>query len=89
MRRIFGTNIARGVAHPWLSRPALRQVGEYRPTRKERIRGLDTHFHFVLSWAARSDDAVFGKLVNEIVGIADVINDLYAGPGTHASKIGL
>jgi hypothetical protein len=50
------------------------------PTRKERIRGLDTHFHLVLSWAARGGDAECGKLVNEIVGIAGVINDLYADP---------
>jgi hypothetical protein len=57
-------------------------------TRKERIRSLDTHFHLVLSWAARGGDAVCGKLVNEIVGIADVINDLYAGPRPMLPKSG-
>ena len=42
----------------------------------------------VLSWAARGGDAVYGKLVNEIVGIADVINDLYAGPRPMLPKSG-
>ena len=42
----------------------------------------------MLSWAARGGDAVCGKLVNEIVGIADVINDLYAGPRPMLSKSG-
>jgi hypothetical protein len=58
------------------------------PPRKERIRALDTHFRLVLSWAARGGDAVGGKLVNEIVGIADVINDLYAGPRPMLPKSG-
>jgi hypothetical protein len=42
----------------------------------------------VLSWVARGGDAVCGKLVNEIVGIADVINDLYAGPRPMLPKSG-
>jgi hypothetical protein len=42
------------------------------PTRKERIRSLDRHTSsFALSWAARGGDAVCGKLVNEIVGLAE------------------
>ena len=40
------------------------------PTRKEPIRGLDTHLIFALSWAARGR-GVCGKLVNEIVGLAE------------------
>jgi hypothetical protein len=39
---------------------------------KERIRSLDRHTSsFALSWAARGGDAVCGKLVNEIVGLAE------------------
>jgi hypothetical protein len=65
-----------------------RRIGEPLPTRKERIRTLDTHFRIALSWAARGGDALCGKLVNEIVGIADVINDLYAGPRPMLPKSG-
>jgi hypothetical protein len=58
------------------------------PTRKERVRSLNTQFPLALSWAARGGEAVCGKLVNEIVGIADVINDLYAGPRPMLPKSG-
>jgi len=60
------------------------------PTRKERIRDLVKHFHLlkVLSWAAQGGDAVCGKLVNEIVGVADVINDLYADPDPCSQESG-
>jgi hypothetical protein len=40
------------------------------PTRKEPISGLDTHVMFALSWAARGR-GLCGKLVNEIVGLAE------------------
>jgi hypothetical protein len=43
----------------------------HKPTRKEPIRGFDTRLLFALSWATRSGDAVCGKLVNEIVGLAE------------------
>ena len=63
-------------------------INEGMPTRKERIRALNTHFRLALSWAARGGDAVCGKLVNEVVGITEVINDMYAGPRPMLPKSG-
>jgi hypothetical protein len=60
---------AKGCCHQ--PRIMLRQIGGDWPTRKEPIRGLDTRLLFALSWAARGGDAVCGKLVNEIVGLAE------------------
>jgi hypothetical protein len=42
----------------------------HKPTREEPIRGLDTHLLFASSLAARGR-GVCGKLVNEIVGLAE------------------
>jgi hypothetical protein len=49
---------------------------------------FDTHFHLVLSRAAPGGDAVLGKLITEIVGWANIINDLYAGPDPRSQKSG-
>ena len=66
-REPHGVNSAKFIA----DRNAYPNIACEKPTRKERIRGLHTHFHLVLSWAARGGDAVCGKLVSEIVGIAE------------------